>query len=640
MKAPAFQSPDSSSPAVRPFPIWVLLLLALMAWHGWMTLGLFGPWPPWQRLVDDEPIVNGRHPANLYLGLLGARAIQATGNSCSYDPAFQAGYPSTPILNGSRLAELYLLCAGGGYQPAAYKLGLAVTCFLAPLLLFLAARCIGLSFVSSAMAVAAGLLVWWGKPGLDALRGGEIELQVGALAMLAHAGLLALFHQSPGLRVWFGLIVTGGLAWFCQPLLLPLFVPLALVYYLSVGVKHRAMTWHWALLGAWLGTLLVNAWWLVDWVSFWWVRAPLGEAAFVLPHRTFRTIWNAPIWGEPADRFLAALLLAGALVGIGIMNQGPQRPAARILGLGMAGLLTLAVLGISWEPLGRMGSAGLLVPALWFATLPAVQTAATLGGFLSRKIGRQRAILAHGVLLIGLIGLDHHAGMILAPRAAGPEPFSIGLGAERLALIENLSLKTGPEARILWEDRQAGPEASHWTALLPLLTNRSFVGGLDPECSIVHSTVGLSDQTLDGRHISTWNDVALEEYCRLYNIGWIVCWSRKAVARVQQWPGAVLTAQLTDNGAGYLFSVQQHVHSFTLKGQAQLVEADSRHVTLADVTPESGVVVLSLHYQTGIRALPSRVQVEREPDAQDPVGFLRLRVASPVARVTLTWDDR
>src|SRR5260370_18538734 len=96
---------------------------------------------------------------------------------------------------------------------------------------------------------------------------------------------------------------------------------------------------------------------------------------------------------------------------------------------------------------------------------------------------------------------------------------------------------------------------------------------------------------------------------------------------------------LPDNGMGTLFKIKAHVATFTLKGQSQGIHADSRHITLADVVPENGVVVLSLHYQAGMRALPTRVQIERERYPYDPIAFLRLRGARPLARGTLRGDD-
>src|SRR5262249_55568788 len=41
---------------------WLVVFLGLLAWQGWMTLTLFGTDRPWQRILDDEPIISGAHP--------------------------------------------------------------------------------------------------------------------------------------------------------------------------------------------------------------------------------------------------------------------------------------------------------------------------------------------------------------------------------------------------------------------------------------------------------------------------------------------------------------------------------------------------------------------------------------------------
>src|SRR5207245_3202123 len=124
---------------------WLLFLLSLVAWQGWMTLELFGPDHPWQHLWDDQPILSGRHPLHFYHGILGAQSFRDHGTLCCYDPAFQAGYPKTPVFDsGSRPAELFLYLAGCGYGPAAYKMGIAVCCLVVPLFLAVAARAFGL----------------------------------------------------------------------------------------------------------------------------------------------------------------------------------------------------------------------------------------------------------------------------------------------------------------------------------------------------------------------------------------------------------------------------------------------------------------------------------------------------------------
>ena len=92
--------------------VWYLVGLGLVAWQGWMTLTLFGPDHPWERLLDDQPVISGRHALHLYHGMLGAQSLRERGRLSCYDPAFQAGYPKTPIFDsGSRPAELFLTVA-------------------------------------------------------------------------------------------------------------------------------------------------------------------------------------------------------------------------------------------------------------------------------------------------------------------------------------------------------------------------------------------------------------------------------------------------------------------------------------------------------------------------------------------------
>jgi hypothetical protein len=161
------------------------------------------------------------------------------------------------------------------------------------------------------------------------------------------------------------------------------------------------------------------------------------------------------------------------------------------------------------------------------------------------------------------------------------------------------------------------------------------LGGLDPAATIEHTFSSLSDQILAGRHISQWRDDELQDYCRRYNVGWIVCWSEAARNRLLAWKDAVSLLTLQDGSTGCLLAVKRP-YSFSLKGKANLLRADHEQVALADVIPEEGTVVLSLHYQAGMKASPSRVSIEREKDPIDPIPFVRLRLPHPMSRVTLT----
>ena len=349
---------------------WCGLLLVLLGWQGWLTLALFGGPAGWANLTSDQPIISGWHPQHLYLGSIGAMGLRSTGTNCVYVPEFQAAFPKTPIFDGSRLAELFLYFADDIPPARAYKFGVAAMCMMVPVLFLLTCWGAGVNWPTAAVASSLGLLIWWGPHGRAAIEAGDAEMFLASLAVLGHLGFLVRFDRDPGLRAWVGLLVTGGLGLLAQPMLFPIVLPLLLIYYLTAGVRHQ-LTWHLALFAAEAVAVGLNSFWLADWFSYWWLRSPFPSASDLLPHRTLGAFWNAPLWGGPGHRLLALIVFGSALVGITILNETRQRAAARLLGLGAFALLALALLGISWEPLGQFGTSIFLSPALWFAAIPA-----------------------------------------------------------------------------------------------------------------------------------------------------------------------------------------------------------------------------------------------------------------------------
>ncbi len=623
-------------------PLWLLPWFGLLGLHVWLTLGLFGSEHALAALLDDRPVLSGRHPLHLYHGYLGALSLRQSGSLSCFDPAFHAGYPKTPVFDsGSRPAELALALAGGVYRPAAYKILLALLSALAPGLFFVAARGLGLTRAASCWASVLALLVWWGRPCRNAFEAGEVDLLLATLMALTQAGLLIGYHRAPCLVSLLGVILTALLGWFAHPLLMAMLLPLFLVYYVSVGARH-GWAWNTALLVGLLGAIGANTFWLIDWLDYWWIRVPLRIDVPLLAHRTFHTIWDAPLWGTPVDRALACVLVLAGLVGILHYNRSGQRPAARLLGLGATGLLTLAVAGIAWEPLGRLGTSRLISPALLFVCFPAAHGSVQILCLARRWLGVSLMSLGVVGCLASVAWSARDPLLSWSTRLAHPQTLQIGLNAERLDLLEQLRTHTTSQARILWEDRGSGRHSSRWTALLPLLIARTFVGGLDPEAGIEHTSMGLTEGCLAGQPLSEWSPADLQAYCDRYNIGWVVCWSNAAVARFAEWAEqgyAEAIATLHDDGSACLFRVLQPPH-FALVGSAQLLHADAQRIVLGNVTPWDGVVVLSLHYHSGLSAVPSRVHLERELDSRDPIPLLRLRLAEPAPLVTISWEKR
>ncbi|HEY1859344.1 MAG TPA: hypothetical protein VGG61_03265 [Gemmataceae bacterium] len=632
---------DSAARGFREQMLGLVLLLGLMVWQGWMTLTLFGDAKPWQCLLDEQIILSGRHPLHLYHGYLGALSLKDHGSASCYDPSFQAGYPKTPIFDGgSRPAELFLLLAGASFRPAAYKVGLAICCLSVPLVLVLAGRSFGLRWTAACLAAGFGLLAWWGKPGRDMLETGDIDLLLAGLAALVEFGLLVRWNRHPGPLNWLGVWISASIGWYAHPLFTLLMLPLTLLYYLSVGGRHRFL-WHVALVAALAGGMAVNSLWLFDWGRSWWLRNPLQTPEVVLSHRTFRTLWEAPFWGEPPDRALAVFLAVLAMIGVIWFNQERKRVSARLLGVASGTLLILATCSLVVEPLNRLGMSHLLIPALLFAALPAAHGLVEGVLAVSRSSAHPWRIAVCVALLLGVAAYaarDHVNSWL--ERGRGTTPLEIGLTEEKRALVTALADHTTPDARILWEDRPGKTGITSWTALLPLLTGRPFLGGLDPDADIEHAHARLTDQTLAGQALADWTDKSLGEFCQRYNVGWVVCWSPATVKRFREWSETKEAAILECDGQGVLFALPRPPNGFVLKGQAELLSADCERIALGNVRPAGDELVLSMHYQEGLRVSPRRVRIERELDPRDPIPFIRLRMSGPVTCITITWDKR
>src|SRR5262245_5339064 len=145
----------------------LLALLAVLALHGRFTLTLFGD-DPLSTLTNEEPILVGEHALHLYHGFIGSQAFRAHEQTDGYDPRFFAGYPKTCLFDaGSRPAELFhwlgsRFRAAAGEEPlcpASYKIGLAVSWFVLPVLMWLAGLAAGVGLWSACLCTGLGVVI-------------------------------------------------------------------------------------------------------------------------------------------------------------------------------------------------------------------------------------------------------------------------------------------------------------------------------------------------------------------------------------------------------------------------------------------------------------------------------------------------
>jgi len=674
------EGPNPTTPVPPPWKKRVvrvacaLALLGLFAFHVWLTLLPVGGFAAWRDQDSGKPILTGRHPLHLYHAILGSEGLVHRGQSTGIDPFFHVGYPKTPVFDsGSRFPERILALVmvlrpglnwwgepGSGpvedpFEPwsksaRTYLRGWLLALCLVPALLF------GISWalrrdLSLALAFTClGLAVWWSPPSQDALAQGHAEWLFGGLLLAWCHAFFVRFHQGPSLLSWLFLTLGGVLALLVQPAFMILGAPFFLGYYMRVGPKHE-WVWHVGLWSAAIVPFLFNADWLGDWVRYWWIRQPAS-----LEWRGDSAHWLEP-WKElirisdPASGPLFLLLGFLFLVGWAVLHFLGSRALGRTFAFVVGGFLGLAGLGFVWEPAQRLEVEALFFTAIWFSLYPAAFgiNAGVRFPWAVKKMAQGLesgpcpkgvvGILGKGLGFVGVLGILGwlvHAGprvVALAQSHFSAQPLHRTLSAEQADLLELIRAKTQPSARILWEDGPPEEEKDRWTALLPLWTGRTYIGGLDAWAGIEHLGSGLVDGRLAGTSISTLENRDLAQYFDTFNVGWVVAQNPKTRARLESYGRARLVAQVGQRG---LYALER-THSFILRGKAELVEQTPEAIVLANLEPADGQLVLSLHYHSQWEVVPSRIAIERELDPRDPIPLVRLKLDEPVSRLVLRY---
>jgi hypothetical protein len=212
-------------------------------------------------------------------------------------------------------------------------------------------------------------------------------------------------------------------------------------------------------------------------------------------------------------------------------------------------------------------------------------------------------------------------------------PLWIGQTPDLLVTIDLLRQQTTPQGRILWEET---PANAAWAPLLPWMAERPFVGGLGcaEPTNLEMLQLRLIQGTMQGRSVELWSDVDLQSLSETLNLGWVAAFHPTTQQRLKQWPMAEFIAALP--GKGELYRLNRPLN-YCRQGKAQVLSADAHRITLTNIVPEEGEVVLSFHWHAKMRISNARVKLETWQQPYDTVPMIRLKIPEEMARLTIQW---
>jgi hypothetical protein len=610
---------------------------------------------------NEGPATAGSHPLHEYHSWLGACGILRQGSPSVYDPAFHAGYIKTPLFDHqSRMVEwtaaLLALVCNHGDEPSLeavaqlHSITVASVMISGPLLIALGASLAGAARWEAFISGMVSVVVFATPAGRTAVESGDLELLSGIPAFVFFIGSLAGYHRKPG--PFSGVMVSTAftMEWFVSPVVACASMPLFLFYYLRTGMRHGGI-WHLGLLLAPISAALINLGLFTAWKDHWWIQVSLMEEKAFGPGAFISRIASDDRWGGNGGIMIGAMLISLGLIGSQVMAWSGRRLAGRLSGSALVGAVVFYAIVKAFHVAEMIDSVANPLSLMLIACFPAGMA------LMPHFSGEHRRKWTGPILLVGPLGkwavpfvttaLMLSIGLIdwgimrdVGIQLIMPKPLECALPKWVEPVIKQFMAGDAPYGRVLWEDRSTDRQ-SGWTVFMPIITSRDWIGGLSRNAPIEHLQASLRDAKLAGRVVSDWSDSELLGYIKAYRLGFVVARTSESITRWNRLADArkILTIEPENDGGPCAVFKLPGEDGLAILGQARVLEMSSGKITLADVVPDKGTVVLSLHYQKGLKTRPARVKVERELDSRDPIPLLRLRLDEPVSRLEIEWHS-
>ena len=237
----------------------VCAVAAVLVIHAGQCVRLF---PSVGSIASWDPVITVDHAIHEYHGALGSAFLRDQGTSWGIDPYFMAGYPETPVWDSSsNLAIGFMAAAGGGYQPAAYKIGLLIASWLTIALIPGACRLMKWDWLECAFATVLCWLVFWvGRPVMF-WRSGLFAFVFASALSLYVSGSFIAYVRGRGFLHWANLAASLALLLFSHVTAIVLLTGSAIGFLAAVARRLTRREWAELALAAAVA-IVVNQDWL------------------------------------------------------------------------------------------------------------------------------------------------------------------------------------------------------------------------------------------------------------------------------------------------------------------------------------------------------------------------------------------
>jgi hypothetical protein len=572
---------------------------------------------PLSEVVRNEPIYADDYPPHQAFVINFYRYVTDFGHSWGYDPYLMAGYPSCAIYDVDiKAGELFSSLFSFLGLIAAFKLFTLATFIVVPPIVYLASRKLGLSPFEGLVAAALAIALWHLDPFVNpSIKYGMLGFGLNcSLGVLIYALLYDYLTSGRGSSCAL-LFLIAPLVMMLHPVsLIALVVPLGVLYVMAC--RTVCLRVHLLLGGVILFSVAVNSYWIVPLLQMFHYKLHSGHVFLAHGLRTIA----GDFFYKPGYGMRTIVFVTGVL-GLHIWKKQGALLKWVPMFCTFVFLFALAYFGSYWDVTATLQPYRYIMALSFFLIPPAAETVTR-----AIKISQERFLTSGGicVLVVALLLSGPLFSTSLAWLLRGRHLYC-SLPAAGYELVDWIRHRTTRAGRILVQDSRGHVYfGGHFLGLLPVITEREFIGGVMPDMWIAHHFSDFSDELLFGKDLMSYDEEDLRNYFDLYNIKWVVAWSAKAKAFFETHRPSL--EKVDQVGVFAIYEVNREPNFFT-EGTGR-VSADHNLIRVSGAS--RGGVVLKYHWLEtlrcreigdGARELP----VEPVKMLDDPIPFIRVR---------------
>lgn len=585
-------------------------------------------------IFSDTPVYTDDYSMHLSHCLTTKRFLQSAGKCWGYDPFFLAGYPSGALVNAdNKFWELLVWILSPYSEGFAFKLYLLLFMILYPFFVYASACNFKLSKVTSFLAAIFSMVYFHLSIALDFVAWGMLSYVFMCFFSLY---ILSLFYQVVEEFSWkryFVLLLFSPLL-LLMHILSPihLFIPILIVY--ALNLKKLTFSRHFLIFLILVIVLLLNSYWLIPMVKFLPDKTTRPENYnFSLQINNLSEVLNVYLKQKTTilykrveelnSTFMDVMILILSLCGLYYWLKEKKVKLCLPFAGGTLFIFVVAYYGSHIKFLQQFQPQRFTVPLNILLLIPATE-----GLVLTfRNLLKDKSIITFIYILFLTFSVLYQP-LIKPLLFLYNHPYYyrliIAIPAPIKQLLASIEKNTNQQGRILLEDSEwnSGQHqyyGTHLPALFPEFVRREYLSAPRPLYPIKHSYASFTGGLLFEKRIEDYSLEELKDDFNLFNVKWIICWSKESKRVFNNLPGYI--HKLEDIDRFTLYEVNREP-SFFIKGKG-LVKSDYNRLELNQIIPEDSEVILSYHWMKYLKTDPPR-KLERVFIGNDPVGFIRI----------------